>query len=156
MTFTVDFIRDCYWVAEAYQFKISLALGCFYHGHRMIRIGIFLALFVLSWDLSSSNPNKLSVDTCCDTYIQDWYWCPDLEQRCDIQYLCVPEFKSCYGKQVQPQPPPNNSTVIELCFLREKSTCCPQESFDRLEKLFDSCQGPSMCRDQTLDPCQQE
>ena len=129
---------------------ISLWLDCFYHGHRMTRLAIFLTLLAMNWNLGSSNPNPLYVDTCCETYINDWDWCPHLDQMCDIQYLCVPEFKSCYGKQNI------TSTQVNLCFLKKKPSCCLQASFDRLERLYNSCQGPSICRDQSLDPCLEE
>ena len=129
---------------------ISLWLDCFYHGHRMTSLAIFLTLVAINWNLGSSHPNPLSVDTCCETYINDWDWCQHLDQMCNIQYLCVPEFKSCYGKQNV------TSTQVNLCFLKKKPSCCLQASFDRLERLYNSCQGPLICRDQSLDPCREE
>ena len=111
-------------------------------------------------------------NSCCKPYIQKWNWCKCCGQDhfCGLQYLCVPDFKKCYGNQESPSILPtshkNASETQEKnfwCYLKKKPSCCPQASFDRLKNLQELC-GKSPGRDhvtnectiQDQDPCRKE
>ena len=101
-------------------------------------------------------------NSCCKPYIEEWNWCkccgPDAS--CGLQYLCVPDFKKCYGNQEIPSILPtshkNASETFFWCYLKKKPRCCPQASFDRLKKLQELCGTTNECTIQDQDPCRKE
>ena len=107
-------------------------------------------------------------NSCCKPYIQEWNWCKCCGQDhwCGLQYLCVPDFKKCYGNQELPILPTSHKNTSETqekdfwCYLKKKPSCCPQASFDRLKKIQDLCgksgRVTNECTDQDQDPCRKE